>query len=137
MEKIILKGRKVYGGVAEGEALVTSEYISGWGGIDPQTGTIIDVRHELAGQCFTGKVLVYKGAKGSSGWAGTFQQTRFAGTSPAAMIFTLVNTKCALGCAVTRVPTVTDCDQDPTEIIKTGDWVRVDADAGIIEITRK
>ena len=59
MEKIVLHGRKVVGGVIEGEALVTKETISGWGGIDVKTGTIIDVRHELAGQCFAGKVLVY------------------------------------------------------------------------------
>ena len=137
MEKIILKGRRVAPGVAEGEALVTTDYISGWGGIDTDTGKIIDVRHELFGETFTNKVLVFKGAKGSSGWAGTFQQTRFQHTAPAAMLFTITNTKGALGCAVTRVPTMTDFEVDPTEVIKTGDWVKVDADNGIVEITRK
>ena len=44
MEKIVLHGRKVVGGVIEGEALVTKETISGWGGIDVKTGTIIDWR---------------------------------------------------------------------------------------------
>ena len=43
MDKIVLHGRKVVGGVVEGEALVTKETISGWGGIDVKTGTIIDV----------------------------------------------------------------------------------------------
>jgi predicted aconitase with swiveling domain len=136
MEKIILKGRSVVGGVAEGEALATTEYISGWGGINPLTGTIIDVRSAFYGASFKGKVLVFSGAKGSSGWSSAFHQTRLNGNSPAAMVFTVTNSKVALGSAVTRVPAVTDLDQDPTKIIKTGDWVKVDGDNGIVEITK-
>ena len=54
-QKITLKGRKVVGGVAEGEALVTEERISGWGGIDPRSGTVIETRHELRGKSFAGR----------------------------------------------------------------------------------
>lgn len=43
----------------------------------------------------------------------------------------------ALGAVVARLPSITDVDQDPTEVIATGDWVKVDADNGIIEITKK
>ena len=32
--RFVLRGRKVVGGVAEGEALVTQQTISGWGGIN-------------------------------------------------------------------------------------------------------
>ena len=60
---IVLRGRKVVGGVAEGEALVTHETISGWGGIDPMTGTVIETRHALHGVSFKDKVLVFPGAK--------------------------------------------------------------------------
>jgi len=38
---------------------------------------------------------------------------------------------------VMRVPALTDFDRDPLSIIETGDWVEVDADRGIVEITRK
>lgn len=131
---IILHGRKVVPGVAEGEALVSHDTISGWGGIDPAKGTIIEPRHELFGQCFTGKILVFPGAKGSSGWSGFFQTTRLMGTAPIGMIFQVTSTKSALGAVVTRVPTVTDLDRDPVEVIATGDWVRIDADHGIVEI---
>ena len=137
MTKIILHGRKVYGGCAEGEALVTKEMISGWGGIDIATGNIIELRHELHGKSFTGKVLVFPGAKGSSGWSSTFQAARMAGNAPGAMLFNIVNTKIALGATVIHAPAMTDLDQDPTDVIKTGDWVKVDADNGIVEITRK
>jgi hypothetical protein len=77
-KKIILHGRKVVGGCAEGEALVTRQTISGWGGINPMTGTIIEMRHELRGQSFKDKVLVFPGAKGSSGWSAFFHTARLA-----------------------------------------------------------
>jgi len=133
---ITLKGRSVVSGVAEAEALVTRQRISGFGGTDAMTGEIIEVRHELCGQSFKGKVLVFPGAKGSSGWASHFQSARLHGNAPAAMIFTEMTTKMALGAVVTRVPAVTDLDQDVFDVIKTGDIVRVDGTNGTVEIKR-
>ncbi|GGM62948.1 hypothetical protein GCM10010106_06140 [Thermopolyspora flexuosa] len=133
---IELRGRGIVPGVVTGEALVSHETISGWGGIDPATGTIIERRHELCGVCFTGKVLVFPGAKGSSGWSGFFQSTRLLGTAPLAMVFTTVSTKSALGAVVTRVPAVTDLDQDPVQVIRTGDRVTVDGDRGLVIVHR-
>lgn len=137
MTTIVLRGRKVVGGVAEGEALVTKERISGWGGIDPRTGTVIETRHELKGKSFSGKVLVFPGAKGSSGWSSQFHVARLAGAAPLAMVFNEMTTKIALGAVVTHAPSVTDLDQDPLEVIATGDWVKVDGDSGIVEVTKK
>jgi predicted aconitase with swiveling domain len=137
MEKIILRGRRVVGGQAEGEALVTRDRISGWGGIDPRTGTVIETRHELKGKSFKGKVLVFPGAKGSSGWSSQFHIARLAGAAPLAMVFNEMSTKIALGAVVTHAPSVTDFDRDPLEVIETGDWVKVDGDNGTVEVTKK
>ena len=136
MEKprVVIHGRKVVGGVAEGEALVTQETISGWGGVNAMDGTVIESRHELKGVSFANKVLIFPGAKGSSGWSGLFHMCRLRGTAPLAMVFNIMTTKAALGAVVMRVPTVTECDQDPLTVIKTGDWVRVDGDAGTISV---
>ncbi len=134
---IALRGRKVVGGYAEGEALVTRDTISGWGGINPMTGTVIETRHELRGQSFKDKILVFPGAKGSSGWSAAFHVTRITGTAPKAMVFNEMTTKIALGAVVMRIPSVTDLDRDPLELIQTGDWVTVDADRGIVEIRRR
>jgi len=134
---IVLRGRKVVGGCAEGEALVTKETISGWGGIDPMTGTVIETHHELRGVSFRDRVLVFPGAKGSSGWSNAFHMTRLAGAAPKAMVFNRMNTKIALGAVVTHAPTVTDLDQDPLAVVETGDWVRVDGDRGIVEVTKR
>ena len=134
---IVLRGRKVVGGCAEGEALVTKETISGWGGIDPMTGTVIETHHELRGVSFRDRVLVFPGAKGSSGWSNAFHMTRLAGAAPKAMVFNRMNTKIALGAVVTHAPSVTDLDQDPLAVVETGDWVRVDGDRGIVEVTKR
>jgi predicted aconitase with swiveling domain len=134
---VVLRGRCVVPGRAEGEALVTRDRISGWGGIDSRTGTIVETRHELRGMSFAGKVLVFPGAKGSSGWSNAFHLTRVLGVAPSAMLFNEMSTKVALGAVVTRAPTMTDFDQDPIEMIETGDWVTVDADRGVVEIRRK
>ncbi|CDZ41743.1 DUF126 domain-containing protein [Neorhizobium galegae] len=136
-ETIELRGRKVVAGRAEGEALVTTETISGWGGINERTGTVIERRHEMRGVSFAGKILVFPGAKGSSGWSAYFHMTRLNGVQPAAMIFTRMTTKIALGAVVTRVPAITELDQDPLSVIETGDWVVVDADAGTVTVTKK
>lgn len=130
-------GRPIVAGVVEGEALVSTETISGFGGIDPSKGTVIEPRHELFGVCFTDKILVFPGAKGSSGWSGFFQSTRLMGTAPRAMVFNVMTTKAVLGAIVTRVPSVVECSPDPVAAIRTGDWVRVDGDHGVVTVLRR
>ena len=101
------------------------------------TGTVIETRHQLRGVSFKDKVLVFPGAKGSSGWSAAFHVTRLTGTAPLAMVFNEMTTKIALGAVVMRVPAVTDLDRDPLELIETGDWVIVDGDRGRVEIRRR
>ena len=130
----LLHGRGLSPGVAEGEALVSMVPLAGWGGIDPMTGTIIESRSPLRGESVTGKVLVFPGAKGSSGLSGMFHIARLVGQVPAALVFNKMNTKIALGVVITRVPAVTELDADPLAVIHTGDRVRVDGEAGTVEI---
>jgi predicted aconitase with swiveling domain len=137
MTTIVLRGRKVVGGRAEGEALVTRETIPGWGGVNPVQGVITETRHELRGQTFRDKILVCRGAKGSSGWSAMFHTARLAGTAPKAVVFNEMTTKIALGVVVMRVPSVTDLDRDPLDVIETGDWVVVDGDKGLVEVQKR
>jgi hypothetical protein len=134
---IVLRGRGVVGGRAEGEALVTSQAIPGWGGVNPREGVITETRHDLRGVSFAGKVLVFRGAKGSSGWSAMYHTTRLAGTAPAALVFNEMTTKVALGAVVMRVPSVTALDRNPLDVIETGDWVVVDGDAGTVEVVKR
>ena len=125
------------GGYAEGEALVTRNTITGWGGIDPAQGTIIERRHELRGQSFKDKVLVIPGTKGSSGTSMVFHTTRLVGTAPKAILFNDMTTKAALSAVLLHVPALTDFDRDPLDVINTGDWLKVDADKGTVEVVKK
>jgi predicted aconitase with swiveling domain len=135
--RIVLRGRTVVPGRAEGEALVTRDAIPGWGGVNPTAGVITETSHELRGIPFGGRVLVCRGAKGSSGWSAMYHTTRLAGTAPAALVFNEMTTKIALGAVVMRIPAVTDLDRDPLDLIATGDWVVVDGDRGVVEVIKR
>jgi predicted aconitase with swiveling domain len=132
-----IAGRRVTPGRVEGAALVTRDTISGWGGMDPREGRITERRHELLGQSFAGKVLLFPGAKGSSAWSHYFHLARLSGKAPLALLFTRITTKVALGAVVLRAPAMTDFERDPFDLIETGDHVVVDADAGFIEVVKR
>jgi predicted aconitase with swiveling domain len=136
MTTIVMHGRCVVPGTAAGPALVSREAISGWGGMDFNTGVITERRHPLQGESFAGRVLVFVGAKGSSGWSHYFNLARHAGVAPKAMIFNRMSTKVALGAVVSRVPAITELDADPLDVIETGDWVEVDASHGLVTVTK-
>ncbi|MDL2247406.1 DUF126 domain-containing protein [Bacteroides sp. OttesenSCG-928-J23] len=117
--------------------MVTQSTISGWGGTNPMTGEIQDRASELYGQNFTGKILVFRGAKGSSGWSHAFHLAKVNGTAPKAILFNEMTTKIALGSVCMEIPAVTDLEQNPLEQISSGDYVKVFADKGYIEIIKK
>ncbi len=134
MERIVLHGRGAIGGVAEGIAMVSRETIQGWSGVDDRTGIVIEKGHPFEGMSIKGAVLVLSGGKGSNGWSCHFHAARVGGIGPAALIFPRMDSRTGVAAVVTGVPAVTDLEEDPFEIIRTGDLVRVDGDRGIIEI---
>lgn len=134
--KIVLKGRKIVGGVAEGEALVSPRPLMGWGMINDKEGFTTEPGHPLFEVPFKGKVLVMPGMRGSGGFV-MYGYTRAHGVHPAAFIFGRVISVMVFAGMSAEIPTVTDLDQDPVEVIETGDWVRVDGDNGIVEVIKK
>ena len=79
-----LRGRTIYAGSAEAEALVTRMGISFFGGVDPETGVIVERGHELEGQSIRGRVLVFPTGKGSTVGSYTLYRLKKAGCAPAA-----------------------------------------------------
>jgi len=136
MDKITIKGRGVVAGIVEGEALVCPKSITGWGGIDPETGIIKEYENVNRGKSIKGKILVMPGSKGSNGWSCYFGAARVAGAAPLAWIFTRIDSSAGVATAVMQIPTVVDFDanQDPCVLIKTGDRVRMDGRTGLVEI---
>lgn len=139
-EKIVLHGRKIVGGVVEGEALATKERISGSMGGFQKDGTIHSRRQpssSLDGKSFAGKVFVFKSSIGSSGWTGALIEAYKNGCGPIAMLIPKTNAYVVQVALETGIPTMMDFDKDPTEMIETGDQVKVDADKDTVEVYKK
>ena len=77
-----LHGRKIFSGTVEGEALVSHMGISFYGGVDPDTGVILEKGHDLEGQSITGKVLVFPSGKGSTVGSYTLYRLKANGIAP-------------------------------------------------------
>lgn len=137
MKKIVLHGRKVYGGTGEGEAIVTNQGVAFCAGIDPLTGEVTERGHELRTKSIAGKVLVFPFGKGSSAFSKAAYALWLAGKAPKAWIIGEVNPQTALASVVMHTPAVTELDREPTEVIASGDWVKVDGDKGLVEVTKK
>lgn len=126
-----LQGRSIYAGSAQGEALVTRMSISFFGGVDPQSGIVVERDHELEGECIAGKILVFPSGKGSTVGSYTLFRLKKAGIAPAAILNTECETIIAVGCIIAEIPCV---DKVPINRIKTGDEVLVDAQTGVVEV---
>ena len=135
-KKIVLKGRKVIGGVAEGEALVSKRPLMGFGNINIPGGFTVERDHPLYEVPFKGKVLVFPEPRGSGGFVGYGMTARF-GKNPVAFLYRRGNNLTVFAAMNMNVPTVTDFDRDPLEVIETGDFVRVDGDNGVVEVFKK
>jgi predicted aconitase with swiveling domain len=134
--KIVLKGRKVIGGVAEGEALVSKKPLMGFGNINVKDGFTVERNHPLFEVPFQGKVLVFPEPRGSGGFVGYGRTVEF-GKNPVAFLYRRGNNLTVFAAMNMKVPTVTDFDRDPLEVIETGDFVRVDGDKGVVEVFKK
>ena len=126
-----LHGRTIYQGTAEGEALVTSMGISFFGGVDPDTGIVVEKGHELEGQSISGKVLVFPTGKGSTVGSYTLYRLKMNGVAPAAIVNAQCETITAVGCIIAEIPCV---DQVPIDQLTTGDTISLDGAQGTIEV---
>ncbi len=126
-----LRGRKIYKGNAEGEAIVTKDGISFYGGVDPDTGKVVEVGHELEGQSITGRILVFPTGKGSTVGSYTLYRMKKNNTAPAAIVNEQIDTIIAVGCIISEIPCVDKIDVNE---IKTGQKVFVNGSEGIVEV---
>jgi predicted aconitase with swiveling domain len=123
-------GRAIYQGRVEGEALVTHMGISFFGGVDPDTGIVVERGHELEGQSISGKVLVFPTGKGSTVGSYTLYRLKRNGKAPVAIVNAECETITAVGCIIAEIPCV---DHIPVDQLQSGTYVTVDAGDGVIE----
>ncbi len=129
--------RKLIGGCAEGEAIVSREAVCFYL-CDPETGELLDKNHHLKGKSLANKVLLLTSGKGSSvvQLDGLYQMKE-KGNLPLAMIVRDAEPVLVSSVYVVEVPLVDRVEQDPYELIEDGDWVKVDADNQRITVTKK
>jgi len=131
-----LKGRKVVGGYAEGEARVSADPVRFYGGGDPETGVVVEPGHAVEGECITGKVFVFPTGKGSTVGSYVIYRMSKLGTAPAALVNSETEVIIATGCVISGIPLVDKLDRDPLLEIKSGDLVKVSADEGVVEVVK-
>jgi predicted aconitase with swiveling domain len=139
---VLISGRGRVEGQVEAEAIVSRLPFGFWQGLDPQTGLVIDQRHDLVGQSLKDKVFVYPYGRGSTGTPGIFLEAVRNKVAPVAII-NLTSEPMIQVCALLAksffgksIPVVDGLEKNPIETIKTGDMVKIDGRAGTVEIIR-
>lgn len=134
---MILKGHTISPGDAEGEAIVTNTPFSFLGELEPTTGKVPSPSHELFEQTLAGKIFVFPTGKGSSGAPIISWKAKERGNNPKAMICVQAEPIVASAAITADIPMVDRLDKNPLDVIKTGDYVKVDATNGTVEIVGK
>lgn len=144
MAEIILKGHKGIGGVSEGEALVCQEPINPmadtgniWSNPADATFTNKLGTPSVLGQSFKDKVLVFPTGKGGIFATNILMDMDAAGTRPKAIVNIRALPVWAALSIQLNIPLMDRLDKNPMDVIETGDWVKVDAEKGIVEVTKK
>jgi hypothetical protein len=133
----VIEGHPLVAGRAHGQALVSREPLSFWGGYDARTGEIIDRAHPLSGAIAAGRILVLPFSRGSSTTTAVLLEAIRAGTAPAAIVVTGHDTFFALASIVAQemygrsIPVVAIAEADLARVV-TGQELRVEQDGQII-----
>ncbi len=126
-----MQGRKIFKGKVIGEALVTGDDISFYGGCDPETGEIVEKGHHLEGKSVSGKVLVFPSGKGSTVGSYVLYALKKAEKGPLAIVNKIMDPVVAVGCIISEIPAV---DQIDIGKIQNGQKIEVDADNGVVTL---
>jgi predicted aconitase/predicted aconitase with swiveling domain len=127
---LVTQNRVLVDGAASGTALVLEEPLSLWGGLDPETGNIIDQRHPQWKANVTGRMLMLPVGKGSSSASSILLEAVRLGTAPAAILLREPDAILALGAAVARElygmsPPVVVLDTNTYGRIRNGENIRL------------
>ena len=130
---MIVKGNKILGGKSvEGEIILQMESFSFFGDVNRETG-IINVGTN-AGKSFKDKILVFPQSKGSTLAPYVVSDCKRNGVAPKAILCRKADGVVAMVAILSDIPTMDQFEEDIMQVVKTGDWVRVDSDKGLIEI---
>lgn len=139
----VFQGRGCSSGEFEGEVIVSHQPFGFWQGIDPQTGVVIDKRHDLCGASLRQKAFVFPYGRGSTGTPGIFLEAVKNGCAPSAII-NVKSEPMIVACALlveaffkVSIPVVDGLDANPSEVLRTGDRIRINGTTGVIEVVSR
>jgi predicted aconitase with swiveling domain len=133
----VLRCHPGLGPAVEGIALVAQDNFSARYDLDRKQGVFSRPSHALAGQSYDGRILVLNDAKGGVATAWMLHEMKARGIVPLALVFNRVNPILAQGAAFGGITMVDRFDGDITAMIRTGDRLRIDPAAGIVEILER
>ncbi len=131
-ETMTFTARVIREGRAEGPALVSPAPIGFLGGVDPDTGVVLEPGHPLQGQSIKGTVLVFPTGKGSTVGSYTILRLARSGAGPVAIVNENSEAIVAVGAIISDIPMV---DRVEIDQIRDGDWVVVDG--ATVTVTRE
>jgi len=134
MQPTMLKGRRIVEGHCRAEALVSAKPISFLGGVDPADGKIIEKGHDLCGECVKDKVLCFPHGHGSTVGSYVLYSLAKKNLAPRAIINQKADPVVVVGAIIANIPMV---DQIDIKQINTGDFVEVDACAGLVRVLKR
>ena len=134
---ITLRCHPGIGPAVTGTALVAKDNFSARYDLDRKLGVFSRPAHQLAGQSYVGRILVLDQAKGGVATAWMLREMAERGIVPLALVFNRVNPILAQGAAFGGVALVDRFDADVIDLIHTGDVLRVDPAAGLVEILNR
>ena len=133
----LFRARHAMGPTVRGPALVANDGFSARYDLDRIKGIFSRPSHKLAGQSYVGKVLVLDTAKGGVATAWMLHEMKSRGIVPLAIVLNSVNPILAQGAAFGEVALVDRFAGDVTRLFRTGDELRVDPAAGVVEILNR
>lgn len=134
---ILLHCHRGIGPAVTGTALVAADNFSARYDLDRDKGIFSRLSHKLAGQSYVDRILVLDTTKGGVATAWMLHEMSSRGVVPKALIFNRVNPILAQGAALGGVALVDRFQGNVTEIFRTGDELRVDPAAGLVEILNR
>lgn len=120
-----MKGKVVQEGEAEGKSLVSDEPISFLGGIDSNSGKVVESEHPLEGKLVKDRVLIFPHGKGSTVGSYVLYQLASNNKAPAAIINRVAEPIVAVGAIMSEIPMVHKLEKDPIKNIENEDFVTV------------
>jgi predicted aconitase with swiveling domain len=129
-----IKARSISRGKASGEALISKEPIGFLGGVDPQTGTVVEKGHPLQGKNIAGKVLIFPHGKGSTVGSYVMLQLAKNKKAPAAIINVSAEPIIAVGAIISKIPMVDRPEKEILKLVKDGQRLEVDGTKGIVKV---